>query len=158
MGPKTKWTPEMDALLGTMTDRQLAKELGIKQCRVTRHRMQSRIQPYRKHLGHVRRARGQNGGRAILWDEAMLAMLGKAHDSEVAKELGLGWATVLKKRNELGIPAFAKRRKYEPEAAIRMHQEAGSYAAMAYKLGVSPQAAHQLIKRARAAVARAEVS
>jgi DNA-binding CsgD family transcriptional regulator len=87
------WEPEDLALLGTMPDRALAKELGICASSVMLKRQTLKIPPFKPPT------------RPLEWTEEMLALLGEVPDSQVAELYGISEKTVGAKRFRLGIPA-----------------------------------------------------
>ncbi len=93
MTAKIKWTYEMDALLGTITDKAIARRFGIGRLAVNWRRRKLGIRA----LGH--RVNTE-------WTDEMDALLGTLIDREVADKLGISGATVCRRRGELGIPVF----------------------------------------------------
>jgi hypothetical protein len=84
------WTPEDIALLGQVTDAELARKMGIAvDC----------VSSKRRDLGIERKAR--------IWTKDNIALLGVFNDSEVARKIGLGVTTaaVKNKRQKLKIEA-----------------------------------------------------
>ncbi len=91
--PRTaKWTRKNLALLGKVTDKELARRMKVSYTTVNGKRRQLGIPPYRP------------PARRIEWTEEMLALLGKVCDSTVAKRYGISSFSVFRKRRELGIP------------------------------------------------------
>lgn len=86
------WKPEELALLGKVSDGELAKALRLAKTTVTNKRQFLAIPPFLP------------PPRPIQWSSEMIERLGKAPDAHVAEELGLGRATVALKRQALGIP------------------------------------------------------
>lgn len=97
-GGSWKWTGECVKLLGTMSDRKLAKRLRVSTYTVWKERQRRGIPPFE--------ARQKYG---IRWTEEMIAQLGTGPDSEVAGRLGISLGSVWRKRFVLGIPAFGCR-------------------------------------------------
>lgn len=89
-----KWTPKNLALLGKVTDKELARRMKVSYTTVNVKRRQLGIPPYRP------------PARRIEWTEEMLALLGKVYDSTVAKRYGISKISVFWKRTELGIPPY----------------------------------------------------
>lgn len=86
-----KWTPEMDALLGTMSDQVVADELEVPR---------SCVRYRRRTLGVSARY------PKVPWTPEMEALLGTMFDWKVAHKLGIYKPSVRKRRIDLGIPAF----------------------------------------------------
>jgi len=82
-----KWTPEDIALIGTMPDSDLARQLGYPYYVVVHKRTQLKI-PYRK-------------PRYTLWKAHELKWLGKLSDEKVAKRTGRPITAVHEKRLKL---------------------------------------------------------
>jgi len=96
------WTPEMDALLGTKTDRKIAVDLGLPRRRVGQRRRELGILPI----------------RYLKWTPEMDALLGTMVDQDVADELGIERSTAFYRREELGIASFGRQGaeiKWAPE-------------------------------------------
>lgn len=103
-GYTVAWTPEMDILLGTMPDWEVAVKLGI-------------------HKGTVRLRRNKLGVPArypkVVWTPEMDTLLGTVIDKEAARRLGISKDSVFyRRRRELDIPPFGRTSKIEwtPEA------------------------------------------
>jgi hypothetical protein len=90
-------TAKEEALLGTVTDVALAKQLGITTIAVA-HR--------RRRLG-----RGIHYARRRPWTPEEDALLGTASDTEIAARLARLIATVCIRRQKLGIPNFYWQRR-----------------------------------------------
>ena len=89
-----KWTPKNLALLGKVTDKELARRMRISPTTVNTKRQVLGISPFRP------------PARRVAWSEEMLALLGKVYDSVVARRYGISESKVFRKRKELGIPAY----------------------------------------------------
>lgn len=87
------WEPEDLALLGTMPDRVVAKQLGISASSVMLKRQALKIPAFKPPT------------RPLKWTEEMLALLGEVTDTQVANLYGISEAAVGAKRSRLGIPA-----------------------------------------------------
>ena len=85
----------MVALLGTMSDAEIARKMGIDIQSVREHRWGLRI-PI---------------NNSIVWTSDMEALLGTMSDKHLAHKLGLFTSTVRTRRKMLDIPAFGTRRK-----------------------------------------------
>ena len=89
---RRKWTDEETALLGTDTDRKIAKILRLPIKVVTQERVRLGISCL-----------------AQRWKEHEIALLGTAPDSELARRLGKSPSAVRSKREQLGISTFLVR-------------------------------------------------
>lgn len=87
------WTDKDIALLGTMSDTKLAKQLGV-----TRNSLQNK----RRQLGIPSFAGSMADKR---WTPAVLEQLGKVPDHVIAKQVGITVPAVGLFRNRRGIPA-----------------------------------------------------
>lgn len=99
--PRRQWSEHELALLGTDSDKAIAKALGLP-------------------LGIVKYKR-QSLGISLLaqrWNDQETALLGTAPDSEVARTLGKPASVVQRRRMKLGIPAFVARPWTEAEIAL----------------------------------------
>ena len=91
--PRVRWTPEMDALLGTMFDYQLSEKLGISKTYVFKRRTELGI-PACTIL-------------ADRWQHPdFVAQLGKRTDASIAKETGVSRERIRLIRTARGIPSF----------------------------------------------------
>lgn len=95
---RISWDAGMISLLGTMTDAELARRLGIPLYVVIYKRLSLGI-PSFKNM------------KVREWKRNELGLLGKKSDEEVAKLLGMAKTTISNKRKSLGIEAFAFRSK-----------------------------------------------
>jgi len=87
-----RWTPEDLALLGAMSDRQLAARLGVSRAAVALQRRRRQIPTFRPRPPDR------------VWSEEMLALLGQVPDPQAARRFRIPLAAVKKKRQRLGIP------------------------------------------------------
>lgn len=87
------WPPKALRLLGKMSDRDVAKRLGITATAVQFKRAVLSIAPF------------VEPNQEVVWTDEMLGLLGKIADSAFAKRFMLGLHTVQFKRQDLGIPA-----------------------------------------------------
>lgn len=89
------WTPAMDALLGMMSDPQVADKLRLSKTPVRRRRVFLGIKPVKvqKHQ----------------WTEANLARLGKEYDKDIAVDVGISPRAVGDMRSKLGIEPFKRK-------------------------------------------------
>lgn len=119
---KPTWTPEAIALLGSVPDREIAEQMGIPLWAVWGERTKRGISP------SIARAQ---------WDDKTLRLLGTMSDEALATELGISASRVTKKRNALGIPAFAPNTAFviPPEYVDQLGKV--SDATIAKALGVS---------------------
>jgi hypothetical protein len=87
------WDEKLVPLLGTMTDEELGKLVGVSQQTIARHRYRRGIPPF-----------GQQGRKRRKWSKYELSRLGTAPDAEVARQLDVSQNAVTEKRVSLGIP------------------------------------------------------
>jgi hypothetical protein len=95
--PPLFWTPERDALLGSATDREIARRLGVTAVTVW-YRGQA--------LGIAPASRGRESRR---WTRARVRLLGRVSDAEVGRRFGLATQTVRQMRLRRGIAAYRGR-------------------------------------------------
>lgn len=105
MGARIKWTPEMDALLGTMSDQDVADWFSVNQWNARGRRRELGITPFRPHRPHI---------PPVVWTPEMDALLGTIKDRELAGQLGLPEGRVSDRRNLLRIPHVSEGR-WAPE-------------------------------------------
>lgn len=91
---RRKWTAEEIALLGTMSDLEVARRLGMSNDQARRMR--------------VKQARAAH--RKVHWTPEAVAMLGAMKDAEVAARLGISIHYIRQKRTKLGIKQFRPKR------------------------------------------------
>jgi len=84
-----RWTRAQTALLGTATDREVARILGMNKPAVTRKREQLGVPPF-----------------VARWSTAEKALLGADTDAAIAKLLGRSQSAVETKRRQLRIPEY----------------------------------------------------
>jgi hypothetical protein len=94
-----EWTADAVQLLGTMTDIDLAKQLGSTPYWVRKKRYELGIEPYQMPEEAALRERRSN----IVWTDEEIALLGTKSDPEIAKLLGVHPASVTLKRKKMGI-------------------------------------------------------
>jgi hypothetical protein len=99
--PRREWSEEEVALIGTGSDKTVAKELGLAVA-VVKHK--------RERLGISL--------LALRWKDHEIPLLGTAPDSQLAKTLGKSISVVKRKREQLGIPVFALKPWTEAEIAL----------------------------------------
>ena len=87
-GKRTRWTPEAIALLGIVSDVELAARLGIHFVTVAKVRYRHGIKPHQ---------------RQQKWSAEHVAMLGQMPDAEVARRTGRSKWAVTAARRERGI-------------------------------------------------------
>lgn len=118
---RINWTPEMDALLGTMTDNNLAEKIGCHNSTVWKRREQLAICAY---------------GR-INWTPEIDALLGTMPDGDLAERIGCSLTAVRKRRERLAIRAY-KRVNWTPETGSLLATMRDKM--VAASLGVSKEA------------------
>lgn len=93
------WPSELIAVLGTATDADIAKEFGKTRANVTMKRLSLNIQPFTT----------ANSKPAIL-PPAIVELLGKIPDHQIASLTGYAQATIWRYRERLGIDALRDRK------------------------------------------------
>jgi hypothetical protein len=88
------WEPEHLALLGKMSDPEVAERLEISAGVVAKKRWRLRIPPFRP------------AAPLVQWTTDMLDLLGKVPDGQVARLYSISVASVIRQRNRLGIRGF----------------------------------------------------
>lgn len=88
------WTNEMLELLGTMSDQEVAKRVGV---------TDSAVNIKRRTLGILSYGKSTQANKHP-WSKKELAMLGKLSDAQVARNIGLSAGVVAAKRRSLGRP------------------------------------------------------
>lgn len=101
--PDIEWTDEMVALLGTDTDPNVAAELGIPKSSVRYKRTKLGIPPYTEPSSN------RTSDAEAFWTQRRRALLGTAHDGEIARRLGVTRPFVLYWRSKFLIPPFEPR-------------------------------------------------
>jgi len=92
-----RWTARAIALLGTDSDRNIAKRLGLWDSQVSFERQRRGIPPFK--------TRSPNA----VWTPELLALLGTVPDKVIARRMRTRAATVTRKRRVLGIAAYYHR-------------------------------------------------
>ena len=88
-----KFTEEIDALLGTMSDLRIAKKVGCSRVTVTKRRLA---------LG-INSTRGQEARKYASVLDSFVDLLGTLPDSEIAERVGCSRELVRQRRKEAGI-------------------------------------------------------
>lgn len=141
---KYDWTPQNIALLGTMTDQQVADRIGGKADAIREKRLYLGIKAYKPQASPVKGKPRPN----FNWTELAIALLGTKPDKQVAEELGLAITTVALKRRTLGIAGLKVRRPpIEMPAKLKLQLGKSSDASIAMKLGVSTSAVSRYRRR-----------
>jgi hypothetical protein len=98
---RRKWTDEEIALLGTDTDRLIAKALDVP-------------------MKDVRNERARRGISCLAerWKPDQIELLGTAPDSELARKFGKSSSAVWRKREQLGIPVYREKPWTAEEIAL----------------------------------------
>ena len=95
------WTPEVEKLLGTKKDTDVAEQLGIHKAAVGYHRQKLGIGPF------VPEELPDGAPRTVhSWTEQEIQLLGTMHDTKLALQLGLPHTVVTYQRKKLGIMPF----------------------------------------------------
>ena len=100
------WSPEDLACLGKVSDRALARALGLSTGTVALKRQMLGIPPWRSRPP------------AVVWTPAMRRLLGRVSDLEVARRFSISSSTVVLERRRLGIPPVVDRRGIEHPPAL----------------------------------------
>jgi len=93
------WTPEDDAVLGTMKDRDVGERIG---------RSESAVSDRRYVLGVAAFTKRAPRGKSATWTPAKDRLLGTMADGDLARELRCSPMAVFYRRKRLKIPAFRK--------------------------------------------------
>ncbi len=93
------WTPRRVVLLGTTSDKKLARRLGILPDRVGYQRRKRGIPPF------------DPGPPKVVWTAAVIRQLGRISDYQIAKQLGVSRGTVGRERQRHGIPPVTRYRQ-----------------------------------------------
>jgi hypothetical protein len=140
-GKRYRWTRRQIALLGTISDAAVSRELNLCISTVLKKRRKLGIPGTRPH-------------RKIHWTRDLISMLGKVPDAEVAKVGGMNILTAQKKRVTLGIRCYARKSKTwhywtkkeiallgtmsDGDVALKIGQKKASVAWKRGKLGIPP--------------------
>lgn len=96
--PRVCWTPERMALLGTMSDAEIAKQIGCGREAVT----------YRRNLAGIPRAKQKLPANTITLPLDILARLGTQPDYTLAAEIGVSKFVIAKHRRLRGLPSYSE--------------------------------------------------
>lgn len=107
--PKKKitWTPELDALLGTMADAKIAERLGVTRKSVSYRREKLGI-PASYDRERNTPPPPMGGHNKVELTSDILDLLGTIPDYKLAKKAGVSKKVILSRRQELGIPSYAE--------------------------------------------------
>jgi hypothetical protein len=95
-----RWRPEELALLGKISDSELARFVGLTPSSISRKRQRLGIAPLQP-------------TQPIEWTPPMLERLGQVPDAQLAREVGISTTSCSLKRQDLGIPAARESRPVE---------------------------------------------
>lgn len=98
------WTPQEDALLGTMIDKKVARRLGRRPEAVAQRRRELGIPAFRARPARAHRA----------WSAAEDALLGTMTDKDLAAQLGCSTAEVFNRRRKLNVAPYCHGRPTGP--------------------------------------------
>lgn len=118
--PVIKWTPEMEALLGTAPDCEIADKLACSESTVARQRHSLGINSFAS-VHHTRRHLKPRSDKQQIPAE-VVPLLGTTSDRMLAKKFGISPSVVRFRRSELGIPAYdrwSKHRANKPATSNR---------------------------------------
>ena len=99
-----KFTDEMDALLGTMSDLRVAKKVGCSRVTVTKRRLALGIDP----------ANGWEARKYASVLDSFVDLLGTMPDSEIAKLAGCSRELVRQRRSAAGIGGYVAPKSIQP--------------------------------------------
>jgi hypothetical protein len=105
-----EWTAEMDALLGTSFDTEVAKRIGTSKYHVRARRIELGISPFK--LAPKPKSESPRKPKLVL-TEAQKRKLGKVPDALLASRWGVSGGTVTRLRNSLGIAPFVENKEIE---------------------------------------------
>lgn len=121
------WRKAEIALLGTDTDKEIAKQLGVSASQVRQKRIEYDVPPFQQQP-------------PVKWTKKNLALLGVINDQELAYKMKVNPGTVSAKRNELGIERADDHRQAWRDKKNRDLLGTMSDGALARKLGITPSA------------------
>ena len=98
------WTKKEIALLGTMSDGDVALKIGQKKASVAWKRGKLKIPPFGEAYANKRPPKPLDS-----WTRKQISVLGTMTDARAARKLDLAHSTVHKKRVSLSIPPFGRR-------------------------------------------------
>ena len=105
---QTNWTEDLLSLLGTMSDAEIARKLGISRERVRQKRSERGIKKYSGLSVEARMKRDQASSLRF-WTNEELSLLGTMSDEDVALKIGLNLQKVFIvscMRNRLNIKSY----------------------------------------------------
>lgn len=141
---KYEWSPANLALLGKMTDQDVADRVGGKADAIREKRLSLGIKAFKPEASPVKGKPRPN----FNWTEDAVKLLGTKPDKIVAQELGLAVTTIALKRRSLGIEGLRKRRPpLKMPAKLKKELGKSSDAVIAAKLGVSTSAVARYRRR-----------
>jgi 5-methylcytosine-specific restriction endonuclease McrA len=109
---KHQWANKHLELIGTMSDRRLAKIMGVSKEVVQRERWRRGISSYRSQ------------DVLLDWTPKMDALLGTDCDAEIAKKLDISKSAVKQRRQALGIRSYREQNRIIPEGMSGQSNEA----------------------------------
>lgn len=95
-----RWNESLVARLGTVTDRELADELGISRHAVLRQRASRGIKAHGRPFGQAQFE------RSLAWRTRARSLLGTMPDQAIAASFGVSKPAVCLWRRKLGIPSY----------------------------------------------------
>jgi len=101
------WTPELDAMLGKVTDSALAKRIGVTRKAVSYRREQLGI-PASFDRSENKPPPPMGGHNKLDLPAAVIARMGKEPDYRIADDLGIQKSIIARRRRSLGIPSYAE--------------------------------------------------
>lgn len=100
------WTPEQKALLGTVSDSEVAKVMGISRKAISYWREQFGIEASFDRTNNTPPP-VMGGHNRITLSQSIIERMGKEPDYVIAAELGLDKSIIARRRKSLGIPSYA---------------------------------------------------
>lgn len=132
--PRHVWPTEHIALLGTMSDEDVAKAIGVTKNVVFYKRNELNIKAFKPKVSPVKGRPRAN----FEWTEDKIALLGTVADRHLADKFGLANNTVARKRRALNIDGqYSKHNRLTVSPALAEKLKVYSDKTIAIELGVS---------------------
>jgi biotin operon repressor len=100
------WSADNIALLGTLSDQEIAHLLGCSRQAVAAKRTKLNIAPYKP--------------SGLQWTNDLILQLGRSSDRQVAENIGVSMSTIFSKRKSQGIRAHRVMLTWTPEAIAQL--------------------------------------
>lgn len=98
---RMQWDCQHVAMLGTVSDKELGRRIGVSGYTVRDERMRRKIPAFAQMV--------------IQWDDQKIKMLGTDTDIKISARLGVSKASVAAKRKALGIKPYAAHKSNSPK-------------------------------------------